>query len=311
MMMMAMPEVTGTRDFAHRRGRSRAGAAARARRPAPGASTMFSTTTTAASTSMPMAMARPPRHIRLADMPNSRISDERGERRERQDQRRPRARRAGCRGTASSRISTSTTASTSASRHRADGALDQVAAVVEHADRHARRAASAASSASLARTPATTSLGVGAAQAEHQAFDGLALAALRDGAVARERADAHVGDVADAHRNAVVARRHDDGAHVVQRARCCLRRARAALPRLRACARRRRCGCWPRAPAADRASVEPRARQRARVGHHLEGAHVAAERVDVGDARELRSCRADHPVEQRALLGQRAAALRS
>jgi hypothetical protein len=32
---------------------------------------MFSTTTTAASTSMPSAMARPPRLIRLADMPTS------------------------------------------------------------------------------------------------------------------------------------------------------------------------------------------------------------------------------------------------
>ncbi|MCY1173446.1 hypothetical protein D9M73_136060 [compost metagenome] len=35
--------------------------------------TMFSTTTTAASTSMPIAMAKPPRLIRLADMPKARI----------------------------------------------------------------------------------------------------------------------------------------------------------------------------------------------------------------------------------------------
>ena len=43
--------------------------------------------------------------------------------------------------------------------------------------------------------------------------------------------------------------------------------------------------------------------------HDLEGAHLAAQAVDVGDAGDGAQLRADHPVEQGAFLGQRQVAL--
>ena len=60
-------------------------------------------------------------------------------------------------------------------------------------------------------------LGVGAAQAQHQCPDRLALAIGGHHAVARHGADAHVGDVADANDGGRAAGRDDDVAHVVER----------------------------------------------------------------------------------------------
>jgi hypothetical protein len=65
-------------------------------------------------------------------------------------------------------------------------------------------------------TPSTTAR-IGAAQAEHQAFDRLALAALGDCAVAGQGAEAHRGDIGDAHHVAIRGLQNN-GFYVVDRA---------------------------------------------------------------------------------------------
>jgi hypothetical protein len=52
-------------------------------------------------------------------------------------------------------------------------------------------------------------LGIGAAQAEHQALHRFALAILGHRAVAGQRAETHLGHIADAHRHAVFGLQND------------------------------------------------------------------------------------------------------
>jgi hypothetical protein len=131
MMMMMMPEVTGAATSrAARKIRWSVGRLS-------GASaswlSTFSTTTTAASTNMPMAMARPPRLIRLADSPKMRISNEGGQGREGQHQG-DHQRRAQVAEEGEEQQDHQHDGLEQRFGYGADGAVDQVAAIVEGLD---------------------------------------------------------------------------------------------------------------------------------------------------------------------------------
>ncbi len=129
----------------------------------------------------------------------------------------------------------------------------------------------------------------------------LALSVASDGSVAGEAADAHRGHVADTHGNAL-ALRDDDGLDVVDRTHAALDpdeqcllavleppRAVVAIVGLQRLLQLR---------DADAAALERRI-----VGHDLERAHHAAQRVHIRHAGQRAQCRADHPVEQTPALG--------
>ncbi len=93
-------------------------------------------------------------------------------------------------------------------RDRADRARDEVAAVVEHVHRDpgGQRRRDLVELGAHAVDDAT---GVRAAQTEHQPLHGFRLAVLGDRAVAGDCADAHICDIRDANRDAVIGADHD------------------------------------------------------------------------------------------------------
>ena len=182
------------------------------------------------------------------------------------------------------------------------GPPDQLAAVVEGLHRHARREHRRQLGEAL--FDALDHLaGVGAAQAQHQALDGLGLAVAGDRAVAGEGADAHLGYVADPHDAAGAGLEHD-GAHVVEGLDGALGAHQQGLL------------AFAQAAGAVVAVVglegglqggegEATGGQGGRVGADLEAAYLAAQAVHVGHAGHGAQLGADRPVEQGALLLQR------
>ena len=189
--------------------------------------------------------------------------------------------------------------------HGVDGALDQCAAVIEHLDACApwqRRL-----QLGQARAYRVDHLrGVGAAQAHDQTFNRLADAVDGHCAVAGQTAVADFGQVSHAQRHAV-ARRHHNAAQVVQggdrtfRAhdQCIVAIAQTAGPVVAVVALHR---------AGHVPEMQPRRRQPGTVRRHQEGAYLAAQCIEIGDAGNRAQRRADGPVQQRAPLGQAQAA---
>ena len=185
---------------------------------------------------------------------------------------------------------------------RADGAPDQSAAVIEDVDRNAFRQRRLKLLQALAHV-AHELARIGTAQTEHESLDRLAAAVDRDGAVACELADANAGDVADPDRRPI-ARLDDDRADVVDGAdaaldadkRAVLALVDAAGPVVAAVRRDRA----PEGLGRDAAGGEGGADR-----HDLEGADIAAERIDVGHAGDRAQRRPDHPVEQGPALCER------
>ena len=190
--------------------------------------------------------------------------------------------------------------------HGADGPIDQVAAIVKGLDGDAL----GQGRGDLGQ-PGLDALDhrarIGAAQAEDQALDGLPLAVLGDGAITGQGPKAHLGHVADAHHQAVLGLQ-DDGLDVVHRADGALGAHQQGLLAI------------GQAAGAVVAVVglqdlpqilegQAPGDQELRVGHHLEGPHLAAQAVDIGHARYGAQLRADDPIEEGALLGQRQVAL--
>ncbi len=261
----------------------------------------FSTTTTAPSTSMPSAMARPPRLIRLADMPNFCIMMK-------------------VMSTASGRVKRDHQCGTQVAEEQhqqdddqhdglgkrlgdgADGTFHQAAAIVEHLGGHALRQRGREFGEFLAHA-VHHFLGVGAAQAQHQAFHCFALAVHGDDAITGQAADAHLRDIADTDR-VVAGTGDDDVAHVLQGLDAAFR------------AHQQRFVAVAEASGAVVAVVRfqrllqllhgKSARSEGRViGHDFEAARQAAERVDVGHAGQGAQGGAYGPVQNGAALFQR------
>ena len=127
--------------------------------------------------------------------------------------------------------------------HRVQRGVDQPGAVVERHDLHALAAGSSRSASRRVSLTAVEHLGrVLALAHQHDAGDDLVVVVLADHALARHRADRHVGDVADQQRRAAVLG-DDDVADVVRRiaAGRCRESGTAARPVRCSCRRRWRC----------------------------------------------------------------------
>ncbi len=190
--------------------------------------------------------------------------------------------------------------------HRADSAVDQVAAVVERFDGDALR--QGRRDLGQPRLDAGhDALGVGAAQAEHQPLHRFALTISGHRTIAGQGAETDFCDIADAHHLAVPGLQND-GFYVVDRTdrpfgahqQGFLAIVEAAGAVVAVVGFQHRLQILQRQAAGGQAL---------RLRHDLEGAHLAAQAVDVGDAGDGAQLRADHPVEQGALLGQRQVAL--
>jgi hypothetical protein len=183
-----------------------------------------------------------------------------------------------------------------------NGAVDQIAAVIKHVDRHAPgqgRLQFGEACPNVADELAR----IGAAEAEHQPFDGLAAAVGGDGAVAGQRADLDARHVADADRDAV-AGVDNDGPDVVDSADAALDPHQRAILALVDAARAVIAAVGLDGAAKQIVGNAARG-QRIVARHDLEGAHVAAEGVDVGDAGNGAERGTYHPVQQGPSLRQR------
>ena len=193
---------------------------------------------------------------------------------------------------------------------RAYGALDQAATVVERHDLHAFWQAGL--DLLQARLHVVHQLArIGTAQSQHQPLHGLALAVLRDAAVACQCAQAHLGHIAHAYGRCCglpILRAHDNGAQIVQA-------GDAAVA-----AHQQRLFATEQAPGAVVAVVggqrvlqllqrhAPR-RQPGHVGCHLESLNQSTQGVHVGHPGDAAQTWSDDEIEQLAPFGQRRVAL--
>ncbi len=175
-----------------------------------------------------------------------------------------------------------------------NGALDQVAAVVEGLDAHALWQQRRDLIEPLAHAGHQLR-SIGAAQAEYQSLDRLAPTAGRDRAVAGQTAEAHRGHIRHSHQMLLVAVDHD-GAHIVERLQGALGAHQQGLLAVAEAT-----GAVVAVVVAQGGleigqtqTVGAQARQ---VGHHLEGFDQSAKAVDVGHARHAAQRRTEGPVQ--------------
>ena len=187
-------------------------------------------------------------------------------------------------------------------RHGADRLLHQVGPVVEDIDRHAWRQGGL-ELRELAGHTVDDLLRIGTCQSQHQPFDRLVLAVFGHHAVARHAAVAHQSDVAESSDVAILVA-HDNRAQIV----CGLDIALTAYQQHLAAFAETTCAIvaivrFDR--TFDLSRRQAQCRQLHGVGDNLKTAHLAAERVHVGDARHGPKRRANHPVEQASLVFER------
>ena len=144
---------------------------------------------------------------------------------------------------------------------------------------------------------------VGAGQSQYQPLDGFALAALRHHTIARNRADLDFGQIADAHRRAVLSR-HYHRTQVVQGGDAAL-----AAHQQHFVAFAEPAGAVVAVIGADRllelCHGHAAGGHSELIGHDLESANDTPQRIDVGDTGHGAQRRSNDPIEQAAPLGQR------
>jgi hypothetical protein len=186
-------------------------------------------------------------------------------------------------------------------RHGAHGFPHEIAAVVK--DAHLRIGGQG--DRDLFELSACTGddvLRVRAAQSQDQSLHGLPGATLRDGAIARRRAELHACHIGHRDRDAVVHAHHDFrqigrrlnapfGPHE-QRFLALVDAAGASVAVVRS------------NRLLERHHIDTAGGHAHRIGNDLEATHVATEHVDVGDARYRSQGRPNDPLEQRATLGE-------
>jgi hypothetical protein len=149
--------------------------------------------------------------------------------------------------------------------------------------------------------------GVGAAQAQHQPFNGFALAIACHRAIARELAKLYLGHIAHPHHLPLLGAQHG-GLDIVNRLdgpfgandQRLLARIQAPCPVI--------------AVAVDQRGLQLRqghaaGQQGGRVRHDLKGAHTPTQAVDIRYTRQRAQSRADDPIQHAAALFQRLGAL--
>ncbi len=145
--------------------------------------------------------------------------------------------------------------------------------------------------------------GIGPAQPQDQALDGLVLAVVGHPAIAGDGADAHLGHVAHPHRLYRVALDHD-GAHVLLGLDAALAAHQQGLLAFHQAARAV-VAVILRQRLLQVLQAHALGVQAGGVGDHLEAARQSAEGVDVGDAGHGAQRRTDHPIEQGAPFHER------
>ncbi|MHC2945234.1 hypothetical protein ACVIJX_002382 [Bradyrhizobium diazoefficiens] len=186
--------------------------------------------------------------------------------------------------------------------HRADGATDEAASVIEHVEGYAL-GQRGLQLLELCADVTHELAGIGSAQAQHQPFNRFALAVLRHRPIACQGPDLDARNVVHAYRDPV-AGVHDNGLDVVDRADAAFNPHQGTVLAL------------VDAPRAVVAAVgfdgaAKQLRRNAARGERiverddLERPHVAAEGIHVGNPGNRAQRRSDHPVEQGSPFRQR------
>ena len=144
---------------------------------------------------------------------------------------------------------------------------------------------------------------IGTAQSQHQTFRRFTLAVLGHCTITRQAADAYIGDIAHAYRN-TAAVRNDDIAHIIQRLDgalhphhqhflACSQTSGAVVAVVHL-----QCLLQIGQTHAARGEL-------CIIRRHLESTHQSAQRIDIRHTWQGAQLRANHPIQQRATLGER------